>query len=66
MYMKMSFFGFSDSRNKSCAVMSEAMPSSTPPVTKMIRSRSRREKMSNERSPRFDCSMTIGTSESVK
>ena len=31
------------------------------PDTKMMRSRSRREKMSNDRSPRADCSMTIGT-----
>ena len=36
--------------------------SSTAPTMKMMRSRSRREKMSNERSPRADCSMTIGTS----
>ena len=43
MYMKMSFFGFSDSRNSSWAVISEAIWSSTAPVTKMIRSRSRRE-----------------------
>ena len=62
MYMKMSFFGFSHSRNSSWAVISEAMWSSTSPVTKTIRSRSSREKMSKLRSPRFDCSMTMGTS----
>src|SRR3546814_6515983 len=42
--------------------MSEAIWSSTAPVTNTIRSRSRREKMSKLRSPRFDCSMTMGTS----
>ena len=62
MYIQMSFFGFSDSRNSNCAVMSEAMPSSTPPVTNTMRSRSKREKMSKLRSPRLDCSMTMGTS----
>ena len=31
MYMKMSFFGFSDSRKSSWAVISEAIWSSTPP-----------------------------------
>ncbi|MNW68233.1 hypothetical protein D3C74_469490 [compost metagenome] len=61
MYMLISFFGFSDSRNSSWAQISEAMPSSDGPVRKMIRSRSRREKMSNDRSPRLDCSTTIGT-----
>jgi hypothetical protein len=43
MYIQMSFFGFSDSRKSSWAVMTEAIWSSTPPVTKMMRSRSRRE-----------------------
>ncbi len=43
MYMKMSFFGFSDSRKSSWAVISEAIWSSTGPVTKTIRSRSSRE-----------------------
>jgi hypothetical protein len=43
MYMKMSFFGFSDSRKRSWAVTSEAIWSSIGPVMKMIRSRSRRE-----------------------
>src|SRR3546814_702103 len=42
--------------------MSEAIWSSTAPVTNTIRSRSKREKMSKLRSPRFDCSMTMGTS----
>ena len=41
--MKMSFFGFSDSRNSSWAVISEAMWSSIAPVMKTIRSRSSRE-----------------------
>ena len=43
MYMKMSFFGFSDSRKSSCAVISEAIWSSIAPVMKMIRSRNSRE-----------------------
>jgi hypothetical protein len=43
MYMLISFFGFSASRNRSCAVISVAMPSSTGPVMKMIRSFSSRE-----------------------
>ena len=43
MYMKMSFFGFSDSRKSSWAVISEAIWSSIPPVMKTIRSRSSRE-----------------------
>src|SRR3546814_19782407 len=57
----MSFFGFSDSRNSSCATISDAIWSSTSPVTKTIRSRSRREKMSKLRSPRLVCSTTTGT-----
>src|SRR3546814_898970 len=57
----MSFFGFSDSRNRSWATISEAIWSSTSPVTKTIRSRSRREKMSKLRSPRLVCSTTTGT-----
>ena len=60
--MKMSFFGFSDSRNSSWAVTRLAIWSSIAPVMKMIRSRSSREKMSKLRSPRLDCSMTMGTS----
>ena len=43
MYIAMSFDGFSDSRNSSCATTTEAMWSSTSPVRKMMRSRSRRE-----------------------
>ena len=50
--MEISFFGFSASRNSSCATISEAESSSTGPVRKMMRSRSRREKMSKARSPR--------------
>ena len=46
MYIEISFFGFSDSSHSNCAQISEAMPSSTGPVTKMIRSLRRREKMS--------------------
>jgi hypothetical protein len=37
------------------------MPSSTGPLRKITRSRSSREKMSNARSPRLDCSTTMGT-----
>ena len=62
MYMKMSFFGFSDSRKSNWAVTGEAIWSSIAPVMKTIRSRSSREKMSKLRSPRLDCSMTMGTS----
>ncbi len=43
MYMKMSFFGFSNSRKSNWAVISEAIWSSIAPVMKMIRSRSSRE-----------------------
>ena len=43
MYMLISFFGFSDSRNSNCATMREAMLSSTTPVTKMMRSLRSRE-----------------------
>jgi hypothetical protein len=39
----MSFDGFSDSRNSSWATITEAMWSSISPVTKMMRSRRRRE-----------------------
>src|SRR3990167_8680221 len=56
----MSFFGFSDSRNNSWATISEAIWSSTSPVTKTIRSRSRREKMSKLRSPGLVCTTTPG------
>ena len=45
-YMLMSLVGFSASRNRSCAEISVAMPSWTGPDRKMIRSVSRREKMS--------------------
>ena len=43
MYMEISFFGFSDSRNSSCMQIEAAMWSSMGPVTKMMRSFSRRE-----------------------
>jgi hypothetical protein len=43
MYIEMSFDGFSDSRNSSWATITEAMWSSISPVTKMMRSRRRRE-----------------------
>ena len=43
MYMKMSFFGFSDSRKSSWAVISEAIWSSIGPVMNTIRSLSSRE-----------------------
>jgi hypothetical protein len=59
--MAISFLGFSDSRKSNCAQIRLAMPSSTGPVRKMIRSFSRREKMSKARSPRLVCSTTIGT-----
>ena len=43
MYMEISFFGFSASRNSSCATTSVAMPSSIGPVMKMMRSFRSRE-----------------------
>jgi hypothetical protein len=43
MYIDTSFFGFSASRNKSCATTKVATPSSIAPVMKMIRSLSSRE-----------------------
>src|SRR5713226_5214966 len=46
MYIEISFFGLSASRNRSWATTSVDMPSSTGPVKKMMRSFSRREKMS--------------------
>ena len=46
MYMPISRLGFSDSRNSSWAQIKLDMPSSKGPVRKMIRSFSRREKMS--------------------
>jgi hypothetical protein len=42
MYMLISALGSSLARNSSCATMVFAMPSPTPPVTKMMRSFSRR------------------------
>ncbi len=62
MYISIAFFGFSDWRKSSWAQTSAAMPSSIGPLTKIARSRSRREKMSKARSPRLDSSTTIGTS----
>ena len=59
--MLMGASGFSLSRNSSWAQMSDAMLSSTPPFTKMMRSRSIRLKMSKLRSPRLVSSMTTGT-----
>ena len=64
-YMLIGFEGFSLSRNSSWAVISDAMPSSTWPVTNTMRSRSRRLKMSKLRSPRLVCSTTTGTSAPV-
>src|SRR5438477_13107773 len=57
----MSLSGSSASRNKSCAMTRLASSSSMNVGRKMIRSLSRREKMSNARSPRGVCSTTIGT-----
>src|SRR6478736_671815 len=61
MYIEISWL-FSLSRNSNWATISEAMPSSTGPVTNTIRSRSRRLKMSKLRSPRLVLSTTTGTS----
>ena len=43
MYIEISFFGFSASRNRSCATISVDMPSWIGPETKMIRSFRSRE-----------------------
>src|SRR3954468_7658926 len=51
----------SDSRCRSWATTRLAIVSSTGSPRNTIRSLSSREKMSNERSPRADVSMTIGT-----
>src|SRR4029450_208908 len=57
----MSLSGSSLSRCRSWAMTRLAMVSSIGVPRKMIRSLSSREKMSNERSPRLVCSMTMGT-----
>src|SRR5215218_9053870 len=57
----MSLSGSSLSRWSSWAMTRLAMVSSIGVPRKMIRSLSSREKMSNERSPRLVCSMTMGT-----
>jgi hypothetical protein len=64
MYIEMSWL-FSLSRNSSWATISEAIWSSTSPVTNTMRSRSRRLKMSKLRSPRLVLSTTTGTSAPV-
>src|SRR3546814_6085001 len=48
MYMAMSLFGFSDSRNRSWAQTRLATASLIPPVTKMMRSFSRSEEHTSE------------------
>jgi hypothetical protein len=58
----MSVSGSSASRKSSWATIRFADVSPTSVPRKMIRSRSRREKMSNERSKRPSDSTTIGTS----
>src|SRR5215510_9284803 len=57
----MSLSGSSASRNSIWAMTRLASSSSMNVGRKMIRSLSRREKMSNARSPRGVCSTTIGT-----
>src|SRR6266545_448470 len=57
----MSLSGSSASRNNICAMTRLAISSSIYVGRKMIRSLRSREKMSNARSPRGVCSMTIGT-----
>src|SRR5918996_961899 len=57
----MSLSGSSASRNSIWAMTRLASSSSMNVGRKMIRSLRRREKMSNARSPRGVCSMTIGT-----
>src|SRR5215470_3366546 len=58
----MSLSGSSASRKSICAMTRLASSSSMKVGRKMIRSLSSREKMSNARSPRGVCSITIGTS----
>src|SRR3989442_3048675 len=58
----MSLSGSSASRKSICAITRFASSSSMNVGKKMIRSLRSREKMSNARSPRGVCSMTIGTS----
>src|SRR3954453_21116284 len=57
----MSWSESSLSRKSSWAVTSDATVSSIGVVTKTKRSLSMREKMSNARSPRLVCSITVGT-----
>src|SRR5256885_1434961 len=57
----MSLSGSSASRKSICAITRLASSSSMKVGRKMMRSLSRREKMSNARSPRGVCSITIGT-----
>src|ERR1039457_2668502 len=56
----MSLSGSSDSRKSSCAMTIFAIWSSTAMPRKTMRSLSRREKISQPRSPRWVCSMTVG------
>src|SRR6478672_1746427 len=58
----MSFSGSSASRWSSCATTRLEISSLISPPTKTTRSRSSREEMSNERSPRASCWTTMGTS----
>src|SRR5271169_279325 len=60
-YSRMSSSGSSASRKSSWATIRFAAPASTSVPRKTIRSRSSREKMSNERSKRPSDSTTIGT-----
>lgn len=52
--------GFSDSRKRSWATTTDAVSSAIGPLMQMIRSLSKREKMSYARSPLEECSITIG------
>ena len=61
MYIAISFLGLSDSRKSSWALIKAETLSSIAPLRNTMRSRSKRENMSNERSPRVDCSITTGT-----
>src|SRR4051794_32980715 len=60
MYIITSFSGSSDARNNSCAMITFAMSSLTSWPRNTMRSLSRREKMSQPRSPRCVCSTTVG------
>ena len=63
MYIEMGFSVDCASRYRSCATTTDARSSCMGPLRQMMRSCSRREKMSNALSPRGVLSTTMGMSE---